>query len=49
MNIEKRLLNINEEKFNQKFILSEMSLDLTYFLNFELDIVEEALKEFDEL
>lgn len=49
LNIEKRLLNINEEKFNQKFILSEMSLDLTYFLNFVLDIVEDALKEFDEL
>lgn len=49
LNLEKRLLNINEEVFNQKFLLSEMSLDVTYFMNFVLEIIEESLSELEEM
>ena len=49
LNIEKRLLNTNLESFKEKFELSELSQDLTYFINYILDIIEEALSEFKEM
>lgn len=49
LNLEKKLLNTNNEVFKEKFVLSELSVDLTYFVNYVLDIVEEAIDEFSEL
>ena len=49
LNLEKRLLNVNEEVFKEKFILSELSGDLTYFVNYIFDIIESSVDEFDEL
>ena len=49
LNLEKKLLNTNSEVFKEKFILSELSSDLTYFVNYILDIIEEAVEEFTEL
>jgi len=48
-NFEKYLLNSNKEEFMNKFISSELSLDLTYFVNYVLNLVEESLSEFDEV
>lgn len=49
LNLEKRLLNTNIEEFKNKFMLSELSLDLTYFINYIIDIIDESLTEFEEL
>lgn len=49
LNIENHLMNINLDKFKDKFILSELSCDLTYFVNYVLDIVESSIDDFDEL
>ena len=49
LNLEKRLLNVNEEVFKEKFILSELSGDLTYFVNYIFDIIESSVDEFERL
>lgn len=49
LNLEKSLLNPNDERFNERFILSELSLDLTYFVDYVLEIIEKSIDDFDEL
>lgn len=49
LNLENKLLNINDELFSKKFILSELTNDLTYFVNYILDILEEEICEFLEI
>ena len=48
LNLEKYLLNTNIESFKNKFILSELSCDLTYFTNYILDIIDKSIKELEE-
>lgn len=49
LNIEGQLMNINLDKFKDKFILSELNCDLTYFMIYILDIIETSIDDFDEL
>lgn len=49
LNLEKKLLNINSDIFKEKFILAELSLDLTYFVNYIFDIIDDCLNDFNEL
>lgn len=48
LNLEKYLLNTNTELFKNKFVLSELSCDLTYFTNYILDIIDKSIKELEE-
>lgn len=48
LNLEKYLLNTNIESFKNKFVLSELSCDLTYFTNYILDIIDKSIKELEE-
>lgn len=49
LNFERFLLNSHQEDFNNKFIVSELSLDLTYFVDYVLDEIKNSLNEFDDL
>ena len=40
LNLEKHLLNSEEEKHYKKFLLSELSGDLTYYLNYVIEMIE---------
>lgn len=49
LNLEKRLLNSNNDELMKKFLLSEASLDLTYFIDYALNIIEDSINEEDDL
>ena len=48
INLEKYLLNSDSEEISKKFILSELSLDLTYYLNYVLDIIQTEINNIYE-
>lgn len=48
-NLEDKLLNINAEDMVKNFYKTVNSLDLTYFINYLLDIIETEIKNFETL